>query len=165
MFNVLTIGGKSVSGTWKWDALPANLTSYGGVYILCTHGGRDNPNLAAHYDAVSAAGIRVGFYVTMEDGANSYAKQLLAVLQWYKGGRKLGLPPGILFTGSDKTPHVIRGDCESYFKQFVIDSPDVPYVVLGFNESSLKQVLTAGSDDITGFKNLITHPKVRLWMH
>ena len=168
MYKVSNVGGQLVGGQWKWDDLVINVPpkpDEGGVYIQCAHAGRDNPNLSTYYDTVFKEGLRVGFYIVLEDGDVSYANQILSLIQWYKGGRKLGLPPAIVFAGSDKTPHVIRGDFESYFKQFVIDSPDVPYVVLGFNESSLKQILTAGNDDITGFKNLITNPKVRLWMH
>ena len=166
MYKIYNIGGTTVSGLWKWDSAPdfAKLATenYGGVYILCSHSGKDNPQLSALYDAAAAAGLRVGFYITLEDNTSlSYAKQMLNLQPWYKGSRKMGLPPAIVFTGSTKTPHVIRGDFESYFKAFFVDV--FPCVVVGFNASSKAQMFDPAGEDITGFKNMMTQDKVRLW--
>lgn len=166
MYKIYNIAGSMVNGTWKWDTAPdfkvLASQNYGGLYILCSHAGKDNPQLGALYDAGVAAGLRVGFYIVLEDNSSlSYAKQMLILQPWYKGSRKMGLPPAIVFAGSTKTPHIIRGDFESYFKSFFVDV--FPYVVVGFNGSSKTQMFDPAGEDITGFKNMMTQDKIRLW--
>ncbi len=166
MEKILTVGGKLVSGTWKWDnPTAAQLAAYDGAYILCSHSGHDNPNLIQFYQSLKSLKKKVGFFLTLEDGSISYANQILDLLHWYKTERTFELPPAIVFPGSERTPHVVRGDFAAYFKQFIIDVDKFPAVVLGFNKSSLEQVLEpGGGDDMTSFKNLITNAKVKLWM-
>ena len=170
MWKIRQIGGKQVGSSFVFDTLSSfvglKAEGYGGVYILASKDGRDNPNINQYYDLANEAQIRAGLYIelSINNPNMSCAKQFQDLM--FKYGVFGGMPPAIVITSipAGYSVHQILGDVAPYFKSIVIDK--VPTVVLGLSRAT-KAMLFAPSnvagDDTASFKAMMTQDKVRLW--
>lgn len=164
--------GLTSTGGWQTPPTPQELidNGYDGIYLMASKSAKDNIYITDYHKTIISWNeackldyrlkpLKIGFYIELMEGNVSYTNQIQDLAYKYnKAG--LELPPAILFTGTLRTGHAVRGDLQTYLKPLFIDK--FPVTVLGLSKSSKEKLLEPYSgDNINAFIDIIK--RMKLW--